>query len=83
MPLNQAYLEAFNKSREDLISHAASEVFGVEYFEKVIKVNAERCLAGKEVNFQAWFEFPAYGKRYMDVTYSPYTGESNEIKALL
>ncbi len=80
---NQAYLAALNKSREDLIGHAASEVFGIEYFEKDIKVNAERCLAGKVVNYQAWFEFSACGQRYMDVTYSPYTDENNEVKGFV
>jgi nitrogen fixation negative regulator NifL len=80
---NHAYLSAFNKSRDDLLGHAASEVFGVEYFEEVIKVNAARCLTGKVVNFQAWFEYPAYGRRYMDVAYYPYTDENNEISGFV
>ena len=80
---NQAYLLAFKKSREDLIGHTVSEVFGKEFFEKVIKENAELCLAGKEVNYREWFEFPAYGKRYMDITYFPYIDVNSEVKGFI
>jgi PAS domain S-box-containing protein len=76
---NPAYLEAFKKPREELIGHTASEVFGEEFFDTVIKPNAELCLTGKEVNYQTWFKFPAYGQRYMDITYYPYTNADNAV----
>ncbi|MHC4701772.1 MAG: PAS domain-containing protein [Planctomycetota bacterium] len=71
---NEAYLKAFKLTREQLIGHTVSEVFGEESFAEVIKPNAERCLAGQEVNYQTWFDFPAYEPRYMDITYYPYRG---------
>ena len=80
---NRAYLAAFNRSREDLIGHTVSEVIGKEFFEKVIKVPAEHCMAGNVVKYQEWFEFSAYGRRYMDITYSPYTDENNETKGFV
>jgi nitrogen fixation negative regulator NifL len=80
---NQAYLKAFNKSSEDLLGHTAVEVFGIEYFQKIIKLNAELCLTGEEVHFQAWFEYPAYGRRYMDIAYYPYIDENNEISGFV
>ena len=80
---NQAYLAAFNISREDLIGHTTSEVIGKDFFKKVVKKNAEYCLAGNVVNYQEWVEFPAYEKRYMDITYSSYTDESNKIKGFV
>ena len=80
---NPAYLKAFKKTREELIGYTASEVFGEKFFDKVIKPHVERCLAGKEVNYQAWFEFPAYGQRYMDITYYPYIGMDNKINGFV
>ena len=76
---NPAYLDAFNKSHEELIGHSGFEVFGEEFFGTAIKPRAELCLAGEVVNYQVWMDFPKYGKRYMDVTYYPYTDESNII----
>lgn len=78
-----AYLEAFGKTRDELIGHTVAEVFGEEFFNRVIRPNAERCLAGEEVNYQAWLEFPAHGHRYMDVSYYPYTGVDKEVKGMV
>ena len=70
---NKTYLKAFNLSTDKLIGHTVSEVFGDAFFTEVIKPNAELSLTGKEVNYQAWFDYPASGKKYMDITYYPYT----------
>ena len=77
---NQAYLEAFKLTAEELIGNTVSEVFGEKFFEELIKPHAERCLAGQEVNYQAWFDFPAYRPRYMDINYYPYRGVDKKIK---
>jgi len=71
-PRNLAFLSAFNKVRDEVIGHRAPAIFGEAFFAAVIKPHAEHCMAGHEVRYQDWFEFPAHGKRYMDVTYSPY-----------
>ena len=76
---NPAYLKAFGKTSEQLIGHTASEVFGKEFFNSVIKPNADRCLSGEEVNYQNWFVFPVTGKAYMDISYYPYIGDDNKI----
>lgn len=80
---NNAYLDAFNLTSEKLIGHTASEVFGEKFFETTIKANAEQCLQGEKINYQDWFEFPAFGKKYMDVTYSPYIDKDNEVKGFV
>ncbi|MHC4559896.1 MAG: PAS domain S-box protein, partial [Planctomycetota bacterium] len=80
---NPSYLEAFNKIPEEVIGHTVSEVFGKEFFETVIKPNAERCLAGEEVNYQGWFDFPAYTPRYMDINYYPYIDGNNEVSGFV
>ena len=80
---NASYLEAFKKTPDEVIGHTASEVFGKEFFETVIKPNADRCLSGEKVSYQEWFDFPAYGPRYMDVNYSPYIDINNEVSGFV
>jgi len=81
--VNQAYCKAFNKSEAQLIGHSASDVFGEEFFVTEIMPHAELCLTGKEVNYQVWMDFPAYGKRYMDVTYYPHVDEDDNISGFV
>ncbi|MCH8011556.1 MAG: PAS domain S-box protein [Candidatus Marinimicrobia bacterium] len=80
---NKTYVEAFNKTPDEVIGHTVAEVLGEKFFNTTVKPNAKRCLAGKEVNYQVWFEFPVYGRRYMDVTFYPYYNEDNKIIGFL
>ena len=70
--VNKAYLKAIGKTRDEMVGHSASEIFGEEFFGTIMKPNADRCLAGETVTYQAWFELPAQGRRFMEVVYSPY-----------
>jgi PAS domain S-box-containing protein len=76
---NKTYTEAFNLPHERVIGNTVANLFGEEFFNTVIKPNAARCFRGEEVKYQDWFDFPAYGKRYMDITYYPYYAENNKI----
>ncbi|MHC4113026.1 MAG: PAS domain S-box protein, partial [Planctomycetota bacterium] len=81
--VNTAYVQAFNLTSEQLVGHSVTEVFGEEFFNTVIKPNADRCLAGEEVNYQAWFNFPVRGKRFMNITYYPYIDVDNRIQGFV
>lgn len=72
LAVNQSYLDAFLITREELIGQTALELFGKEFFHTAIKPYADRCLAGEEVRFYKWFDFPGHGRRYMGITFSPY-----------
>lgn len=76
---NRAYLSAFNLTDEPLVGKPVSSVLGQKFFETVVKPNGDRCLRGEEVSYQDWINFPAYGRRYMDVTYSPYYNDDNKV----
>ena len=80
---NSAYLETFGLTPDELIGHTVVEVFGNEYFDAVIKPNAQRCMSGEQVNFQSWIDFPALEPRFMDVNYYPYSDRENEIKGFV
>ena len=73
LSVNPSYENAFNLSKEYFAGKTASEVFGEKFFENNIRPHAEHCFSkGENVNYQAWLDFPETGRRYLDVTYSPF-----------
>ena len=80
---NAAYVETFGMTPDEILGNTVSEVFGEEFFEKVIKPHAQRCLSGETVSYQEWFDFPAHGPRYMEINYYPYIDADNQIKGFV
>ena len=80
---NDAYASAFGKARADIEGHSVVQVFGEKFFEAVIRPYAERCLAGEDVRYSNWFDFPATGRQFMDVAYSPYKGGNGKIEGVV
>ncbi len=76
---NAAYLRAFAKTADEVIGRTVADVCGETFFRTVSRPRAERCLAGENVRYQDWFEFPSAGRRFMDVAYSPYLGPDGAI----
>ncbi len=77
--VNKAY-EQFSGVRGDqFIGLSVSEYLGEDVFEKFIKPHFDRCLRGETINFQEWFDYPAIGRRFVDVTYFPYRDNSGRI----
>jgi len=80
---NEGYVKAFGMSNEEVIGHTAPDVFGEEFFGRVIRPHAEECLSGHEVHYQDWFNLPAYGQRYMDIAYFPYRGQDKQVRGFV
>ncbi|MFN8458117.1 MAG: PAS domain S-box protein, partial [Anaerolineae bacterium] len=70
--VNHTYLTLYNKRYEEIVGHSVEELLGSEAFKKVIKTRLDDSLAGQTVSYQQWFTFPTRGRRFMNVTYSPY-----------
>lgn len=80
---NENYATEFNMDSSELIGRTVAEVFGDEFFELVIKPNAEKTFKGDSVHFQEWYNYPNSGKRLMDASYSPLMSESGEWRGFL
>ncbi len=80
---NDAYMAAFGLTTDEVVGHTVSEVFGEEFFETIIRPNAERCLEGDRVQYDNWFQFPVLGSRYMIINYSPHIAQDGEIKGVV
>ncbi|MEA1946412.1 MAG: sigma 54-interacting transcriptional regulator [Thermodesulfobacteriota bacterium] len=80
--VNEAYCEALQKAPHDIIGHPVANVFGREMFNSVLKLQYDQCLEGKNVNFQTWYDFSGWGRRYMDVNYYPYFEKEGSVLAV-
>ncbi len=67
--VNDSYLRAYNRSREEIVGHPVRELLEPETFDKFVKGYLDRCLAGEQIRYQSWFNYPALGRRFMDITY--------------
>ena len=79
--VNNPYCQALNKPIYDIIGRSVPELFGRNFFETVMKEHYKRCFAGEIVAYQTWFDFPGWGKRFMDVRYYPFREADDRITA--
>jgi diguanylate cyclase (GGDEF)-like protein/PAS domain S-box-containing protein len=70
--INDAYKRAFNKTRENIIGHTLSELYGEKFFLTHQKIPFDKALTGEPSGYEAWFDLPLIGRRYMIINYTPY-----------
>lgn len=77
--VNQSYISAHNRQREDIVGKRVWEIWGQELFENAIRPHLDDCFAGNDVNYQLPLQFPDQESRYYDISYYPYTDEDGLI----
>jgi PAS domain S-box-containing protein len=80
--VNQPYLDFNGLAREEIVGRPVAEIVGEEVFHRVVKKELDRCFAGEQVHYQAWFTYPVAGRRCMAITYSPYR-QGEQVKGAL
>ena len=80
--VNKAYETFSGKKQEDLIGIKVQDYLGQEVFER-IRDRLDKCLSGKTIKYQDWFEYPTVGKRFVDITYFPYVNEMGSISGIV
>jgi len=81
--VNEPYCQALRKSANEIIGHSVPELFGRNFFETVMEHHYKRCFAGENVNYQEWFDFPGWGRRYMDICYYPFREADGQVTAVV
>ncbi|MGB8644707.1 MAG: PAS domain S-box protein [Anaerolineae bacterium] len=69
---NEACLKALGKRAEEVLGHPLAEWMDAEALAQFVQPGLARALAGEPVQYDAWFEFGTLGRRFFNVTYSPY-----------
>jgi PAS domain S-box-containing protein len=77
--VNDAYARYAKRSREEILGLSIAELLGKEAFEELVKPHFDRCLAGDEVQYQAWFDVPGEQPRFMHVCYYPMFDEHHAV----
>ena len=70
--VNQAYCDEHQRTREEILGHTITDVFGKEMFEATLKLHLDRCLKGEHVSFDFWWTSPSRGRRHVDARYDPF-----------
>jgi two-component system cell cycle sensor histidine kinase/response regulator CckA len=83
LAVNDSYLKAHGKERDNIVGHTPAELLGPEFFEQYVKSNLERAFAGEMVNYDAWFDYPGIGKKFMHVRYYPYFDDDKGFKSVV
>jgi len=76
---NEAYLQKVGLQANAIMGKTLADVFGKPFFENVIQPRLDRCLAGAAVCYSEWFDYPAQGRRYMQITLSPCRNRTSEV----
>ena len=76
---NRAYCRTVRKDPSEIVGRTVEGVWGREVFEKNIRPSLDRCLAGEEVHYEAWFEGGGPMPGYHEVSYYPYVDEQGAI----
>jgi PAS domain S-box-containing protein len=69
---NDAYCRAHGRSRDDIVGHKVSEIWGKRAFGSHLKHYLDQCFSGHDVHGQTRLEPRAAGRRIYDVSYYPY-----------
>jgi PAS domain S-box-containing protein len=81
--VNDAYMKAYGRSRDQIIGHPVHELMGEELFDSLLHSRFNRCLEGIASSYEAWLEFPRRGRRFMSVTYYPYFDTSGAVAGIM
>jgi len=81
--VNNSYLKAHKKKREEVIGHTIADLLGNEVFDNMIKDKIDACFSGEIVKYETCFDFVGIGKRYMEVSYYPYFNEEIIISGVI
>jgi len=77
--VNDPFLSALDKTREDTIGKSVAEIWGKKMFETAIKPCFDQCFAGNVVQTDFSIDIPKRGLSYFNTTYYPYYNTDNEI----
>jgi PAS domain S-box-containing protein len=76
--VNESYCQAHKLSRDKIIGHDVSEIWGSDTYQHIIKNHLDECFSGKEVHYEAWFQFQNQERRYYSVRYYCYRDEHED-----
>lgn len=81
--VNEAFVNYYQKKKEEIENHSVEELLGEDFLEKKIKWNIQKCLAGEKVRQQEWFDFPDGNRRCMYMSYYPLFAKDDVVSGVI
>lgn len=81
--VNDAYLKAINKTREEVIGRTIGAVLGQTFFDNYVQQRLDEAFTGKTVNFELWVSLEHHGKRYLQGIYHPHSNTKGVIEGIV
>lgn len=75
--VNDTYQKAFKLSTDQIVGKSLKQIFGDDFFNKTVKPKFDEALSGQNVDYETWMTLPAWGRRFIDVSYHPYFSKNN------
>jgi len=70
---NDFYCKVFVKTENEIVGATIAELFGESVFQSIIKQHIDSALSGNIERYESWFDYKGTGRRFMSVTYSPFS----------
>lgn len=77
--VNESYVRAYGVAFKDVIGRHVKEVVGEFFFEETLRPSLDKCLKGREVHYRQWVDYPALGRRFMDIACYPFSNAAGRI----
>jgi len=81
--VSKAFSSAFKGAIKSVTGRSVADIWGAEIFEAKIKHRIDRCLAGKNVRYRAFFAFPGSAERHYEVHFSPVRRENGKVTHIM
>lgn len=81
--VNDIYAALYGTDAANIIGRGVFEFYEQDFFEREIKPNIDRCLAGERIRYEVYVEFPGLGRRWMEMIYCPYRGSDGVISGVV
>jgi PAS domain S-box-containing protein len=81
--VNESFLTAHRKTREEVVGRTMPEVIGEGVFREKIQRWLDQALSGQTVRYQEQLDFTGLGSRIVDATYFPVVDEKGKVEGVV
>jgi two-component system cell cycle sensor histidine kinase/response regulator CckA len=69
--VNEAHYHAYGVQKEEIIGRSVVELIGTTDYEEVVRDKIDQALEGETIVYEAWRDFPEWGRKYLHISYFP------------
>ncbi len=83
LAVNAEYASYFNLSEQDIVGRHASDIIGRERYNEYLTYQDQVFMEKTPLNQRLWVDYPARGRRFMDISVFPYVDDEGAVIGLV